>query len=1458
MYYRFLLLILSFFFISFFYSAFAQDLDTTMWTTDGEVLAIARSGNTIYLGGTFRYVGPRNASNGAVLNQSDGKLAQTPPLKIDGMVLASAADGQGGWYIGGYFTQVQGVERKNLAHINSLGKLDLAWNPAPNSTVLTLAIANNVVYVGGEFTHIGGQPRNKLAALNAVTGQATVWNAEVAGTGNVSTLFIANSTVYAAGGFNSVGGQPRSSLAAIDATTGLVTSWNPGFISNVYALAVSNNRVFVGGYFNKIGDVARNGLAALDATTGQVTSWNPGSNNDIVIHRLLISDNIIYVSGGFSSIGGQVRNNLAALDAVTGQATTWDANLNAFGDIYSIALAEQKIFVSGNFNQIGGQSRANIAALDVTTGQATSWNPVLSPGANLQTLSVTDKSIFVGGTFSSVGGVIRNRLAALDVTTGQATSWNPVADSFVYALAVSGSTVYAGGSFLSVGGQPRNYLAAIDGVTGTVSSWNPNADRDVRTMAISDNTLYVGGAFTNVGGQARNSLVALSTATGLATSWNPNPITFTEINAIAISNNQVFVAGNFTNIGGQARKYVAALDHMSGLATSWNPSPDQAVSTLAATESIIYVGGDFTTIGGQNRKYLAALNPTSGQATLWNPNPNAKIGKVAVSNNTVYTGGYFTSIGGQGRNYLAGLDATSGQATSWNANLLTERDTLRLMSLAAYNQSIYLSSYGYGGKLPLFAAFGKEASKTNFIKGMIYEDINGDCVKSPTEKGLPNLVVHAQPGNYFASTDSLGNYTLLVDTGSYTVRQVLPTKGILIQQACPVDASGHTVKFTDLNETVSGKDFGNQIRLAYSLSTSVSSSRRRRCFRNTTTINYQNEGTASADSVKVYLQLPEFVVLVKASAPYQVDRDHHYVFTLGKLTAGGRGSISIEDSVVCNNPDIRGLTQCTKVWITPANPTPPSPNWDRSTIDLKARCQDNGFVRIGMYNTGAGHMADSSAYRVFLDTELAFQGRFRLNKGDSLILRVPVNGKTLRLEADQRPAHPTKKQSNLSIEACGTSGNSTVSKGFVNQLPVDEGESQASVECLPILDSYDPNDKASSPEGVSEEKYMPTDTPLDYTIRFQNTGNDVAYKVSVVDTLSEHLDLSTLQVKAASHPYVFQVSGKGKAVLTWTFNQINLPDSTADLPGSNGYIRFSIKPKENLPEKTRIENVADIFFDYNPPIRTNTTMNTLYDLPTVVSESVKLDKAIVCTNTNLTVQAGANRSFCEQDTVKLQAVAPLVGQGSWKRISGMGNIEKEHNPDSKVTALGYGENIFEWSVPANSCFSDYLRAQVIITRNRRPDQPVISLIGYDSLRSSTAGDTYQWYLEGQKLVANTQRIGVRQQGHYTVQVIKNDCSSNISEPFHYFITSLEEPVGDRWSVYPNPHTGYFTVKLPVGVGMVREISVLDPLGRTVHKHRLSQPHSLLEEIDISSFSLGTYFIKVQTAEGTFVKRMAKQ
>jgi hypothetical protein len=79
------------------------------------------------------------------------------------------------------------------------------------------------------------------------------------------------------------------------------------------------------------------------------------------------------------------------------------------------------------------------------------------------------------------------------------------------------------------------------------------------------------------------------------------------------------------------------------------------------------------------------------------------------------------------------------------------------------------------------------------------------------------------------------------------------------------------------------------------------------------------------------------------------------------------------------------------------------------------------------------------------------------------MLQVPANGQTVRLEADQRPGHPGKQSTNVTLEGCGTNAGGKVSLGFVAQLPADDAEPEVDVECLPITDSYDPNDKLVLP-----------------------------------------------------------------------------------------------------------------------------------------------------------------------------------------------------------------------------------------------------------------------------------------------------------------------------------------------------------------------------------------------------------
>ncbi|MDJ1496941.1 6-bladed beta-propeller [Cytophagaceae bacterium DM2B3-1] len=495
-----------------------------------------------------------------------------------------------------------------------------------------------------------------------------------------------------------------------------------------------------------------------------------------------------------------------------------------------------------------------------------------------------------------------------------------------------------------------------------------------------------------------------------------------------------------------------------------------------------------------------------------------------------------------------------------------------------------------------------------FINGTIYSDANLNCKFDASDKPLPGIIVKTEPGDYFGVTDREGNYRIAVPLGTYTVSQILNTDNVLLQPVCPVNNISTSVTLSSKGERVSNINFGNTVTAIPHLTIAVSSDRRRRCFSSQTVVTFSNTGYADAQDVKVYVKMPENVILQTADKPFTITPDSSYVFSIGTLGANQTSTIQITDSVACI-ADITGLTACTKVWITPANDYTLSENstWDNSDIALIGKCVENGRVQMVIKNMGQA-MADSAEFRILLNAQLALRKNYKLEAGDSLVLRIPANGKTVRLEANQRPDHPRKSQTNLTIEGCKSSISDVVSKGFVDALPQDDAEPEVAVECLPIIDSFDPNDKLVSPVGTPNDHYTPTNTELKYTIRFQNTGTDYAYTVTVVDTLSESLDISTLQMGSSSHMYSLKVTGKGRPVLTWTFNTINLPDSTRDQAGSNGFVQFTIKPKANLAEKAQIENFADIFFDYNDPVRTNTTANVLYDVPPVITQQNQLSE----------------------------------------------------------------------------------------------------------------------------------------------------------------------------------------------------------------------------------------------------------
>jgi hypothetical protein len=117
---------------------------------------------------------------------------------------------------------------------------------------------------------------------------------------------------------------------------------------------------------------------------------------------------------------------------------------------------------------------------------------------------------------------------------------------------------------------------------------------------------------------------------------------------------------------------------------------------------------------------------------------------------------------------------------------------------------------------------------------------------------------------------------------------------------------------------------------------------------------------------------------------------------------------------------------------------------------------------------------------------------------------------------------------------------------------------------------------------------------LTYQIQFQNETSDTAFYVIIRDTLSHLLDVQNINPLNASHPYQFQVLED--SIVEVEFALINLPDKQANPSQSRGFINFEIGLADSLPPHGKIYNTAWVSFDFDTPMPTTTTLNTIEGL----------------------------------------------------------------------------------------------------------------------------------------------------------------------------------------------------------------------------------------------------------------------
>ncbi len=635
--------------------------------------------------------------------------AQSPvdgfDVNVNGTVNAVAVQSDGKIIIGGSFTQVNGVNRNNLARLNGNRTLDESFIPNPNGSVYTILIQpNGSILIGGIFTLVGGLNRSGIARLQTDGALDNNFSAPV--NGWVKTIALESSGNVLIGGFFTFFGAPlQNHLARLDKDFGNFDgSFNPNIQRNgiveVRAITVqTSGKIIIGGLFSSVGGLARNCLARIDPTTGIADSFNPYPTSATEVNSIVVQPNGKILVGGIY-LGGFVTKKVARIDTFTETedptfSATFAGNIETGYSVYSLALQPNgKVLVGGFFNSVNGQSRISLARLN-TNGSIDAAFTVNNTNGVVNSFALQSSGkILVGGQFTTItsGGSIstRNNFAGLDINgnvdkTLDLGTLN--GDVRIIVPQPDGKIIIAG-SFTSVLGVARNKIARLnaDGSLDTLFDPNPGAGRIFAVALDSFGRIYVGGEFTFIGGQNRQYLARLGSITGVADSFNPMPSDYVLAIYIDLSGN-VLIGGGFIFVGGDGFPYIAKLDPNTGQAdTFFRPTPNGDVYAIAQeTTGRIIFAGDFTELSpdgtpeAHNR--IAKVFADGTVISTFIPGFDARVLALKVqTDGNILVGGNFTQVNMQLRNHIARLTFDGIVDPTFNPNANGQVNSISIQS----------------------------------------------------------------------------------------------------------------------------------------------------------------------------------------------------------------------------------------------------------------------------------------------------------------------------------------------------------------------------------------------------------------------------------------------------------------------------------------------------------------------------------------------------------------------------------------------------------------------------------------------------------------------------------------------------------------------------------------------------------------------------------------------------------
>jgi uncharacterized repeat protein (TIGR01451 family) len=471
----------------------------------------------------------------------------------------------------------------------------------------------------------------------------------------------------------------------------------------------------------------------------------------------------------------------------------------------------------------------------------------------------------------------------------------------------------------------------------------------------------------------------------------------------------------------------------------------------------------------------------------------------------------------------------------------------------------------------------------NMIEGSTWYDKDGNCQISTgldTLFGKRIIKIEMNGQESYAYTDENALFRVPVSDGPVQV-SIVPLNeywaDCKINLNIPVDSIAYHLDSVYL----SLKALINSPRMEVQ----VSAPFLRRCFESEMTVSFQNTGTVNADGVYIELTLDSLVDFISANWPVAGQSGQTLTFDIGEVPVGGSNSFKVFVKTSCNAA--LGVTHCFQAHIYP-DTLPTTSSWPQ--VSTQAVCEGDS-IRFVLENIGQQAMTEAMPWNIVDATQapglnsILANGTILLQQGETFSINVPSVSDELHLFAKQVSAYPFNQYSNTIVRNCGS-----------NQEPLsivnlDKEGPFTDKFCISNIGAFDPNDKQGFPQGLTDQGFIPEEQPLSYLIRFQNTGTDTAFNVVIKDTLPVQLEASSVQFSASSHACNMRLTSEG--VLTFIFENVLLPDSNINEPASHGFVEYFIRQRPGNSFGDQIRNRAAIYFDYNDPVITNSTLHTI-------------------------------------------------------------------------------------------------------------------------------------------------------------------------------------------------------------------------------------------------------------------------